>query len=244
VRTAVSTRLLILIFCFSLTGCYEGWEYDRQDNGEGPVPPPVENKLIHYILFQPIFPTSTGIDSGTCGVDQSFSTYRLAEWSSRVTAAAAALRELTDTFVEVDLSASSCSPFPLVDAASLESTPWGSGPEPTQDFQERQTIHLTAVFWDGDIAQDPGGFVNNRHWLAWNSMENGGRVVQSLRYFVISNDSGGYFSLFKEGTAAPSLSGTNIDVPNPTEAGIFQRNSTIEADTEALVAWVLTQSRG
>jgi hypothetical protein len=210
--------ILNILICFCLAGCYEGWDYDRSGGPEDSEPPtPPEPKPISYILFQPIFPTATGIQSGLCGVDANFLEYRKNEWAERIAAAAVALREIAETVVESEIPVSDCSDMHDVEAAPLDLAPWGSGAAPEQDPAGRSEVHLKAIFWDGDVGLTPGGLVTSPDWTVWANLISGGRNARSMHYFVHSNSTNGYVSSWVVRT---SLAGTTIDSPNPSAAGI------------------------
>jgi hypothetical protein len=78
--------------------------------------------------------------------------------------------------------------------------------------------------------------------MEWNALIAGGRKAKSLQYIVLSNNTNGYYSIWRDKMVTQSLIPEAIDLPNPVGDGIAEREARIASDTQGLVQWVLSEA--
>ena len=243
-------RAGLLLLLALLPGCYEGWTPPSQSGTPAPPSPPSPPgppaKALGYLLFEPITMAANAIQSDTCFPATGIRTFRSNEWTERISQLTTALGNIASTLetVPIDVDASDCTTLATVQAAAVNSTPWGSDPSPESDTSGKPLIHLKAVFWESQPATTPPAAVMATDWAAWQALEAAGRSAKSLTYFVLSDGSSGYFTTWQNAQPpAQTMSGTPINQVDPTSAGITARDSTVASDTAALVAWVQGQAQ-
>lgn len=239
-------KFFTLISCFFIfSSCYEGWEYEQDNGAKKPNPGPSE-KPINYILLSTFQPDSSAYDNPVCGLDANFQEYRTNEWDARISSLVEAFKSVSDTVVHVRtyISGTECNSMQSINTYSLNQTPWEPGVEPSPSQQGKKTYQVRASFWDGDVGSAsqvnfPGP------WSAWNQLKAAGNVVESISYFIISNRVNlGFFddwysrSIY-EVTDHRTVSGQNIDSPDPTPNGINTRKQIITEDTQELVDFLV-----
>ena len=235
-----------LLLAVLSTGCYEGWDVPQVKTGS-PAPKrtvPVATRTFAYILFQPITMSAGAVASDTCFPASGLRQYRSNEWSMRVDSIGAALQALADTVtvVPIQISASDCTKLAAVQAAALDTQPWGTANSPADVTGDRAVVHLKAAFWEGDPGLTPPDVVATQEWAAWQTLRDSGKPAFSRLYTVIStNTASGYFSEWL-GKAGPNLKGTSIDQVDPSNSGIAARQTRVSSDTDALVTWLQGQT--
>jgi|GEM_PF-1818716 len=237
--------LLITVFSVVATGCYEGWEYekDRGNSGETepsstPTPTP---KTIFYILYQPVIMDESATNAARCMPNSGISEYKRNEWTLRAEANASALEAITENFAyePITITSTDCAKLAAIGVTAVSSTPWGTKKAPEQDQENRVAIHLKGAMWDEEPILSPNSLVKKEDWTAWQTIKAGGRNALSLHYFVVSNGGDGYFAEWSSSQKSDQvLNGTTIDDVDPTQAGIEKRKETIASDASKLVEWV------
>jgi len=244
-------RLLTIISlaCFGLatTACYDGWDGPGDASGSAPPPSsPSATKQIYLVLFETFYLSNTATTDTACFGATGTEAFRIAEWGLRVNALTESLKKIAET-VQVlprTIDAADCSALSAVEAAANDQDPSGVA-SVKADPLDRPIVHLKAVFWDSDVNGTFSGTVETPHWAAWRSFRNRGRRALSLHYFSISNSIPGHWTHWKSSLDSKLvLSGSPIDVVDPTDAGSTGRNTTVQSDAEKLAAWVLTKAVG
>jgi hypothetical protein len=236
-------RVALVVASASLTSCYEGWNYGKGGNNtlRPPEPGPVPAaKRIAYILFEAFLLDGTAMADARCFPDAALRQFRSNEWSSRIASASTALEKIAVKVVTVQrgITLSDCQKLERISNAAIDPAPWGGSESPVQDSEGRSTVHLKAVFWQGDPALAVPTNVTRDDWLAWRTLKTGGLNALSLHYFVVVDSDEGYFSNWRN-AGKSVLDGEVIDPVNPTAEGISQREMVINRDTTRLANWVL-----
>src|SRR5690349_3580559 len=129
---------LFAVTLLSVTGCYEGWEYPTAGNKDGPTdnePDPQGPPPIAYILFETFNLDSGAVNNTSCFADIGAKEFRQTEWAMRISAAAKALSDITETFVQVNntVTATDCNVLSKILLRATDTTPWDDNVAPTQD---------------------------------------------------------------------------------------------------------------
>ena len=239
--------LAIVLFAASVfSGCYEGWETPRDTVGRPGEPPgPPVAKPLSYLLFRPVVMGASAIANDTCFPKVGIRGFKSTEWSMRLAAIGAKLRELADTYIEASISigATDCLLMSAVGLAAINAEPWGGNPPPLEDGTGRPIVELVAAFYEGEPPLSPQSIVTSMPWTPWKDLLNSGVNAVDLRYFVVSNSEDGYFTEWA--AAIPSrqkLAGTPINDVDPTAAGQAAREVTVNSDAATLAEWVIERS--
>lgn len=227
-----------------LPACYEGWEPPPDPGFGGPLPEPIpEIKPFAYLLLTTVHPSEATIQDDDCFPKVGIATFKSTEWSQRIATMSVALSALAETFVveDVAIGVGDCQTLNAIQRSSISSTPWGTGAAPGDDALGRPAVHLVASLSEGEPALSPPAVVTSTKWRAWSQLVGRGINAVSLRYFVVSNPEGGYFTEWQQALGT-GLAGTSIDEIDPTPEGLQNRASLIESDTQLLATWVLRQS--
>ena len=238
------TRLFFVIMLSTLKlGCYEGWEDDGLDGPAEPPEPVPETKPIYYILYQPIYLSVGAIGDDDCFPKEGVREYRQNEWALRNGENIKALKAITEKFVQKDIQVAvdDCDTLEIVRSNAIDSEPWGSEP-PGTDQLGRRTVHLKAVFYDGEPILTPPSVVTSPDWRAFDDLIFAGQNAESRHYFVLANPEDGYFTEWRQSLldgGASVTDGSAINDVDPTPDGIDNRNSTIKSDAGGLANWIL-----
>lgn len=227
-----------------LSGCYEGWDYDRKGDGktgpQQPTPTPPSIPPFFYILLEPVYLSSAAIDDGRC-FEQGLEEFRKAEWAERVRALSAALTPLTANFVLVEhaIAKDDCTSLTALSRAAISTKPWAPNPDPEDDPLDRSLVNVRAVFWEGDVEKSPPAEVTEPQWSAFAKMATSGRKAKTVNHFVMERAAEGYFHTWlSEIAATQRVDGTPINDVDPSDAGIARRTATVNADAAAVAQWL------
>jgi len=230
-------------------GCYEGWEdpIGPGPNGTGPstptpsAPSPPGPKPYVYILLTTVRLAEAALSSGTCFPPSDLKDFKNTEWTERLGAITTALTGITEKLVikNVSINASDCTKLAGIQSEAVNTAPWLPDGAPQTDPLGRLTLHLKAVFWQGDPAATPPSQVSREDWTAFTDLKNKGIRSQSATYHVISGGGAGYFNLWS--LALPKnvyKSGNPLNKIDPTSEGITARTEHIKKDTALLIQWI------
>lgn len=237
--------LASLLFCaLCVSGCYEGWDYDRNGDGKDhppPKPPPPAIPPFFYILLEEVVLSDAAINDDGCFAEPGLSEFRKSEWAARIGKLAETLAPMAQNFalVQHSIAKDDCGKLTTVRAAAINAKPWAPNPDPAEDPLDRSLVNVRAVFWEGDVEADPPAVVTAKQWVGFATMAKSGRKAKTVNHFILEHAAEGYFHTWLGGMAADDRAdGTAIDNVDPSDAGIAKRTATITADAAAVAKWL------
>jgi hypothetical protein len=227
-----------------VTGCYEGWDYDRKGEGTGNPPTPIPTPStppFFYIQLDPILLSTGAIADDGCFAEPGVAAFRQAEWAERIQALSAVLQPLAVNFKVVphQIAKDDCKTLAALRTAAITAAPWAPDPDPADDPLDRSLVDVRAVFWEGDVEADPPAVVTAKQWVAFANLAKAGRKAKTVNHFILEHEAEGYFHTWAKGIdAGDQAAGTPINDVDPSDTGIKARTATIAADAQAVAKWL------
>jgi hypothetical protein len=243
---SVSKRLQVLAVALAmicLSGCYEGWEYDKKAEEKTVTVPgtgePVK-KLFAYTLFEVFYLSNNAVDDSSCFPNTGYTTYKKDEWQARRSAIAGVVSSLSETMdtINHEITDTDCTTLSEIEDAAETLNP--SGVTVPTESKAGVYLHMKAVFWDGDAASgSPPATVKSANWAAWQVLETAGFDTKSRHYFSLSNVSSSYHAEWRDAlTTEEKLEATPINTPDPSVDGEKEMATIINDDTATFGAWI------